>query len=107
MQETVTCVCSLKLKSCSPNVIFILTDDNALKMSIPMKQLDTRDPNSDDVWMTGLLGKYKARLHTVDFEKMYMTDFASNYSCLWQTKDVKKCHITSEQHGIYSEEGKK
>ncbi|KAI4871520.1 hypothetical protein NFI96_008876 [Prochilodus magdalenae] len=79
VQEAVTRVCSLKLKSCSRNVVYIPTDDNALKMSLPMKCLETKDPHSENVWMTGLPEKYKARPQTPEFESMCMADFASNY----------------------------
>ncbi|KAL6485916.1 hypothetical protein MHYP_G00053080 [Metynnis hypsauchen] len=83
VQEAVTRVCSLKLKSCSRNVVFIPTDENALKMSLPMKCLETKDPHSENVWMTGLPEKYKARPQTPEFESMCMADFASNYRLVY------------------------
>ncbi|KAL6484152.1 hypothetical protein MHYP_G00061970 [Metynnis hypsauchen] len=83
VQEAVTRVCSLKLKSCSRSVVFIPTDENALKMSLPMKCLETKDPHSENVWMTGLPEKYKARPQTPEFESMCMADFASNYRLVY------------------------
>ncbi|KAE8277087.1 hypothetical protein D5F01_LYC25124 [Larimichthys crocea] len=38
-QEAVARTCSLPLKKCSRNVVFIPTDDNAVKMSLPMSRL--------------------------------------------------------------------
>ena len=90
IQEAVTRICGLKLKSSSRNVVFIPTDDNALKMSLPMKYLDTKDPNSEQVWMTGLAEKYKARPQTEEFQNMCMADFASNFRPLYGQQ--KKAH---------------
>ncbi|KAL2076326.1 hypothetical protein ACEWY4_028078 [Coilia grayii] len=90
VQEAVTRACSLKLKSCSRNVVFIPTDDNALKMSLPMAQLEARDPDSDNIWMTGLIEKYKARPATPEFEGMCMADFVSKYRVVYGSeKDGK------------------
>ncbi|KAE8277867.1 hypothetical protein D5F01_LYC24092 [Larimichthys crocea] len=43
-QEAVARTCSLPLKKCSRNVVFIQTDDNALKMSLPMSRLKDVSP---------------------------------------------------------------
>ncbi len=74
-QEAVARTCSLKLKSSSRSVIFIPTDDNAVKMSLPMKYLQTMDDDVENVWMTGLPDKYKARPNRPEFENMCMAEF--------------------------------
>ncbi|KAL0198839.1 hypothetical protein M9458_007379, partial [Cirrhinus mrigala] len=78
-QEAVARTCSLKLKSSSRAVIFIPTDDNAVKMSLPIRYLQTMDDDVENVWMTGLPDKYKARPNQPEFEKMCMAEFASEY----------------------------
>ncbi len=87
-QEAVARTCSLKLKSTSRSVIFIPTDDNAVKMSLPMKYLQTMDDDVENVWMTGLPDKYKARPNRPEFENMCMAEFASEYRIVYgrQTK---------------------
>ncbi|XP_073795416.1 uncharacterized protein isoform X2 [Danio rerio] len=87
-QEAVARTCSLKLKSSSRTVIFIPTDDNAVKMSLPMKCLKNMDPDLENVWMTGLPDKYKARPNREEFENMCMAEFASEYRIVYskQTK---------------------
>ncbi len=87
-QEAVARTCSLKLKSTSRSVIFIPTDDNAVKMSLPMKYLRTMDDDVENVWMTGLPDKYKARPNRPEFENMCMAEFASEYRIVYggQTK---------------------
>ncbi|XP_026102347.1 uncharacterized protein LOC113073807 isoform X1 [Carassius auratus] len=87
-QEAVARTCSLKLKSSSRSVIFIPTDDNAVKMSLPMRYLQTMDDDVENVWMTGLPDKYKARPNRTEFENMCMAEFASEYRIVYggQTK---------------------
>ncbi len=53
-QESVARTCSLPLKKCSRNVVFIQTDDDALKMSFPMSRLEGMVPDAEEVWMSGL-----------------------------------------------------
>ncbi|RXN36610.1 replicase helicase endonuclease [Labeo rohita] len=54
-QESVARTCSLPMKKCSRNVVFIPTDDDALKMSLPLSALHNKDPDSEDVWMSGMI----------------------------------------------------
>ncbi|KAL6484420.1 hypothetical protein MHYP_G00064660 [Metynnis hypsauchen] len=82
-QEAVARTCSLKLKSSSRAVIFIPTDDNAVRMSLPMKCLQDKAPDDENVWMTGLAEKYMARPNTPEFENMCMAEFASEYRIVY------------------------
>ncbi|XP_049340466.1 uncharacterized protein LOC111190042 [Astyanax mexicanus] len=82
-QEAVARTCSLKLKSSSRAVIFIPTDDNAVKMSLPMSCLQDKAPDDENVWMTGLAEKYMARPETPEFENMCMAEFASEYRVVY------------------------
>ncbi|XP_053089417.1 uncharacterized protein LOC117597159 [Pangasianodon hypophthalmus] len=82
-QESVARTCSLPMKKCSRSVVFIPTDDEALKMSLPLSVLQTKDPDSEDVWMSGIMEKYRTRPRTQEFEKMCLADFASNYRIVY------------------------
>ncbi len=64
------------------------TDDDALKMSLPLSVLHNKDPDSEDVWMSGIIDKYRARPQTLEFEMMCLADFVSNYRIVYgrQTK---------------------
>ncbi|KAL1268547.1 hypothetical protein QQF64_033910 [Cirrhinus molitorella] len=53
-QESVARTCSLPMK-CSRSVMFIPTDDDALQMSLPRSVLHIKDPDSEDVWMSGMI----------------------------------------------------
>uniref|UniRef100_A0A8C4HPS9 ATP-dependent DNA helicase n=1 Tax=Dicentrarchus labrax TaxID=13489 RepID=A0A8C4HPS9_DICLA len=82
-QEAVARTCSLPLKKCSRNVVFIQTDDNATKMSLPMSRLKDISPDSDQVWMSGLPEKYAERPQTPEYECLCLADFASQYRTLY------------------------
>lgn len=73
-QECVTRACGINMKKCG--FVFIKADDNALKMSQPMSQLEETTPKSENVWMTCLTDKYKCRPKTPEFEAMCLADFA-------------------------------
>ncbi|XP_055056177.2 uncharacterized protein [Misgurnus anguillicaudatus] len=87
-QESVARTCSLPMKKCSRSVVFIPTDDDALKMSLPLSVLLHKNPDSEDVWMSGIIDKYRARPQTPEFEKICLADFVSNYRIVYgqQTK---------------------
>ncbi|XP_047245588.1 uncharacterized protein LOC124882907 isoform X2 [Girardinichthys multiradiatus] len=76
-QECVTRVCGLKMKQCSRSVVFVPTDDIPIKISRPMRYLETVTDDSWNIWMTSLSDKYKCRPETPEFEEMSLADFAA------------------------------
>ncbi|RXN38170.1 replicase helicase endonuclease [Labeo rohita] len=97
-QESVARTCSLPMKKCSRSVVFIPTDDDALKMSLPLSALHNKDPDSEDVWMSGIIDKYRARPQTLEFEMMCLADFVSNYRIVYgrQTKGKNVHRLLNE-----------
>ena len=53
-QECVTRACGINMKKCSHSVVFIPTDDNAIRMSRPLSYLENTAPESENVWMTSV-----------------------------------------------------
>ncbi|KAJ8406862.1 hypothetical protein AAFF_G00291380 [Aldrovandia affinis] len=82
-QESVARVCGLPLKKCSRTVIFVQTDEDGLKMSLPLSRLKDMGPDEEDVWMSGLPDKYENRPATGDFNDMCLADFASGCRVLY------------------------
>ncbi len=81
----------LTMKKCSRSVVFIPTDDDdALKMSLPLSVLHNKDPDSEDIWMSGIIDKYRARPQTLEFEMMCLADFVSNYRIVYGRKTKGK-----------------
>jgi hypothetical protein len=92
IQEAVARTCSLKLKDSTRQVIFIPTDENA-RMSKPLSQLRRSaetDGDSEDVWMTSLYDRYKARPDTKELESTCQSEFASKYRVLPKTITQKQ-----------------
>ncbi|XP_029987916.1 uncharacterized protein LOC115417874 [Sphaeramia orbicularis] len=82
-QEAVARTCSLPLKKCSRSVIFLSTDEEGLKMSLPMNRLMDLAPESEEVWMLGVPDKYLYRPQTREFEVMCLAEFASDYRVVY------------------------
>ncbi|XP_028298421.1 uncharacterized protein LOC114460697 [Gouania willdenowi] len=82
-QEAVARTCSLPLKKCSRAVIFLNTDEDALKMSLPMSRLKEMASESDEIWMLGVPDKYLYRPNTREFDYMCLAEFASEYRVVY------------------------
>ncbi|XP_051802391.1 uncharacterized protein LOC127533424 [Acanthochromis polyacanthus] len=82
-QEAVARTCSLPLKKCSRSVIFLSTDEEAMKMSLPMSRLKDMAPDSEEVWMLGVPDKYLFRPKTPEFQGMCLAEFASDYRVVY------------------------
>ncbi len=76
-------VTNLHLKECSRKVVFVLTWDNVVKMSLPLKVLRQRaaskELNQDYMWMTSFVDRYKNRTKDNVFGDMCLATFASEY----------------------------
>merc|ERR1712035_262210 len=71
------------MKQCTRSIVFVQTDENALKMSYPLSYLENKTPGSVDVWMSGLPDKYLCRPERPDFEVMCLADFAATCRILY------------------------
>ncbi|XP_069378951.1 uncharacterized protein [Paralichthys olivaceus] len=96
-QESVARTCSLPLKKCSRSVVFVQTDENALKMSLPMSKLKEMAPDTEQVWMSGLPEKYADRPE--ELETMSLAQFASEYRILYgrQTEGPNAIRLLNER----------
>nr|XP_054591529.1 uncharacterized protein LOC129155826 [Nothobranchius furzeri] len=85
-QEAVYRLTNMHLKECSRKVVFVPTGDNIVKMSLPISVLRqkaaSQDLTSDDMWMTGLVDRYKKRPNDDVFNDMCLATFASEYRVL-------------------------
>lgn len=82
-QEAVYRVTGMKLKDCSRQVIYVPTDPNPTKMSLPLKTIQAKTKtDSDDIWMTSIVDRYKARPDQPPFPDMCLAYFVSNYRVL-------------------------
>lgn len=82
-QEAVARVCSLPLKKCSRSVVFLQTDEDGVRMSLPMSRLRDLPDGEEDVWMCGLPIKYLHRPATPLFDNMCLAIFASQFRVVY------------------------
>ncbi|XP_058478094.1 uncharacterized protein LOC131449268 [Solea solea] len=85
-QEAVYRLTNMHLKECSRKVMFVPTGNNVVKMSLPLNVLKQRattdDINTDEMWMTSLVDRYKNRPNDSTFNDMCIAVFASEYRVL-------------------------
>ena len=81
-QESVYRVCSLTLKECSRKVEFIPVGPNPVRMSLPLKVIQSKEDDEEIAWMPSKLDKYKARPDGPEFENMCLAYFCSYYRIL-------------------------
>lgn len=87
-QECVTRACGINMMKCSHTVVFIPTDENLVRIGLPVSWLDNTIPDCTHVWMTSLSEKYEARPETPEVEEVCLADFAAN--CRFVTKGKAK-----------------
>ena len=93
VQEAVVRVCGLHMKDCSCDVVFIPTDDNATRMSLPLSQVEMlalTDKSSDQVWMQSLYDKYTSRPGEKEFETMCYAQYVSEFRFIGNQKTSNK-----------------
>ncbi|XP_062618787.1 uncharacterized protein LOC134280394 [Saccostrea cucullata] len=100
-QEAVYRICSMHLKECSRQVLFIPTGNDAFRMSLPLSALHSKEGSSEDIWMPSIMDKYYSRPDTEDFDDQCLAEFCSNY-CFYpksrppkaskKNKDISSIH---------------
>ncbi|XP_058472555.1 uncharacterized protein LOC131445864 [Solea solea] len=92
-QEAVYRLTNMHLKECSRKVMFVPTGENVVKMSLPLNVLKqraaTNDINTEEMWMTSLVDRYKNRPNDSIFNDMCIATFASEYRVLSKNENCK------------------
>ena len=105
IQESIVRTCSIKLKDSSRQVTFVSTDNNA-RMSKPLAQIQANKKTNtgDDIWMTSLEDRYKARPQTPEFDIMSQAQFASEYRVLSKS-EAEKAANKPTVHALQNNKG--
>ena len=104
-QEAAYRVCGLHLKEFSRKCQFIPTGENQMKMSLPLNVIRMKADQLEDenIWMTSLYDRYKARPATSDFDSLCFASFSSEYRVLSPSQLLKnptKCHVQKLQDNL-------
>ena len=83
VQESIVRTCGIDMKDSTRNVTFVPTDNNA-RLSKPLAQIQAiaAQNTEENIWMTSLEDRYRARPTTQEFEAMCQATFASEYRVL-------------------------
>ena len=71
--------CSMPLKQSSRSVVFLQTDVDGQKISLPLRDLQDKAGNSEEVWMTSQIEKYIGRPKSARYNSMCMAEFFSTH----------------------------
>ncbi|KAK7940387.1 hypothetical protein WMY93_003713 [Mugilogobius chulae] len=80
-QEAAYRVTGMHLKDCSRSVDFIPTGNNIVRLTKPIKQLETS--SSEDIWMKNIIDRYINRPNDSIFNDMCIAVFVSDYRILY------------------------
>jgi len=106
-QEAVFRLLGLTMLSCSIKRVFVPTDlpQNRVRILKASKHLETLDPDSEDVYMTGLVQRYAARPPSLN--NMCLADFAAEYDvCYATTKDTNNNDVLDQRSDDINTDGK-
>ncbi|XP_072046834.1 uncharacterized protein [Amphiura filiformis] len=91
-------VCSMPLKKSTRNIIFLQTDMNGQKLSLPLNQLQENAGKSEQVWMTSQIEKYIGRPKTAKYNNMCMaTFFSSHYQVSSKSDNINANEETDDE----------
>ena len=77
VMEAIYRASGMHLKDCSREVVWVPIDMSSTRMTLPLSVLRQRDPDSEDVWATSVIDRYRARPNTRDFQGMSLAEFVS------------------------------
>ena len=79
--------CGMPLKESTRSVIFLQTDLQGQKMTLPIKTIQANAGKSDEIWMPTQIEKYIARPRSSKYNNMCMATFFSMHYQLAKTSD--------------------
>ena len=77
VMECIYRVCSMHLRDCTRQVVFVQTDPDGQRISLPLNVLRNEQP--DRIWMSNALDKYYARPNVTKFKMMCLATFMSKF----------------------------
>ena len=86
--------CSMPLKKSTRKVVFIQTDRDSQKISLPLKTLQDNAGKTDQVWMPTQIDKYLARPKTEEYKHMCMAKF---FSIHYQVSNISDTNDSDEE----------
>ncbi|XP_072041439.1 uncharacterized protein [Amphiura filiformis] len=90
-------VCSMPLKQSSRNVVFVQTDVDGHRISLPLQQLQENAGNSEEVWQTSQIEKYIGRPKLAKYENMCMAKFFSSHYQVSSKESTQTENETDDQ----------
>ena len=105
-QKAVFRLLSLTMFSCSIKQVIVPTDlpNNRVRILKASKHLETLDPDSEDVYMTGLIQRYTARPPSLD--NLCLADFAAEYDVCYTRANDSDNYVLDRRSDDSQSDGK-
>ncbi|KAJ8030338.1 ATP-dependent DNA helicase RRM3 [Holothuria leucospilota] len=84
--ESVYRVTGMHMKQCSRQAIFIPTDPDSQRLSLPLQQLQNKQEDTDEIWMPNMIDKYLGR--PKELANICLATFASEYRYIGQQNNA-------------------
>ena len=94
-------ICSMPLKESTRKVIFLQTDLDGQKISLPLKQLQANAGKSEQVWMPTQIDKYINRPKSAKYNNMCMAKFFSDHYQVSSKTDAQNTNINSDEESEF------
>ncbi|KAJ8027670.1 ATP-dependent DNA helicase PIF1 [Holothuria leucospilota] len=86
VMESVYRVTGMHMKQCSRQAIFIPTDPDSQRLSLPLQQLQNKQEDTDEIWMPNMIDKYLGR--PKELANICLATFASEYRYIGQQNNA-------------------
>ena len=107
VMEAVYRVCGLKLKHCSKEVVWIPTDPDSTRITLPLHIIKSNvAQGNDNVWMTSIMDRFLARPMTAEFNDMCAAKFASAYRVV-SASSTSQDNSSDDENNVQSKISKK
>ena len=88
VMEAVYRALGLHLKQCSREVVWIPSDPDATRITLPIQKIrQNAKTGSKKIWMTSIIDRYLARPQTETFDQMCLAQFASAYKACYKSSN--------------------
>ena len=97
VMESVYRITGMHMKQCSRQVVFIPTDPDSYRLSIPLSQLHMKQ-DTNEIWLPNIVDKYLQRPLNTTFKSMCLATFASEYRFISQSSPLEQ-DMNDTEHG--------
>jgi hypothetical protein len=95
--EAVYRTCGMPLKACTTDVVFIPTDKDSVRITLPLHTIqNNHNNNNPQLWTHNIVERYTARPETDTFNDLSLASFAAHYHAFSHSANRPTTDFTSD-----------